>query len=305
MVQGIGNGPGATGWPSPSFQVPMSTPSMPPMFSPHANHSFGLGTSAGPNIQADAQFASQSGGFGPVAQNAQSASMNGPGANPEALMQMANQILQSLSQLMQQMQQFMGSQQGAPGTGMQATAAQAPPAAGGAPGAAPQVPGKRARKKRQAIKKAKQGGGKARGNALGNLAAQNTQRPHKGIAHPPGQTNPARHPGPVNNASIGQASNASDGPGGFLFKPQSENGGKLVVLTSEKESNNVQGVTIKDSNGNVLEQGRSSGFANGGREHFRFNKAGGSYPNNLVVEIAYKDGRRESRRIPNPGKRYD
>lgn len=305
MVQGIGNGPGATGWPNPSFQAPLSSPSMPPVLSPHTNHSFGLGTSAGPNIQADAQFAAQSGGFGPVAQNAQSASMNGPGSNPEALMQMANQILQSLSQLMQQMQQLMGNQQGAPGTGMQTPAAQAPTAPGGAQGAAPRAPGKRARKKRKAMKKAKQGGGKARGNALGNLAAQNAQRPHKGVANPPGQANPARRPGAANNASVGKASNASDGPGGFLFKPQSENGGKLVVLTSEKESNNVQGVTLKDSNGNVLEQGRSSGFANGGREHFRFNKAGGSYPNNLVVEIAYKDGRKESRRIPNPGKRYD
>ncbi|TNE45686.1 MAG: hypothetical protein EP343_25865 [Deltaproteobacteria bacterium] len=305
MVQGIGNGPDATGWPTPSFQVPMSSPSMPPVLSPHANPSFGLGASTGPNIQADAQFAAQSGGFGSVAQNAQTASMNGAGANPEALMQTANQILQSLSHLMQQMLQLMGSQQGNPGAGMQTPAAQTPPAPGGAQGTTAKAPGKRARKKRKAMRKAKQGGGKARGNALGNLAAQNAQRPNKGIATPPGQANPTRRPGQANNASLGQASNASDGPGGFLFKPQSENGGKLVVLTSEKESNNVQGVTLKDGNGNVLEQGRSSGFANGGREHFRFNKAGGAYPNNLVVEIAYKDGRKESRRIPNPGKRYD
>lgn len=308
MVQGIGNGPGSIGFQPPNLNVPMPSPTIPQGFQPFAGNSFGLGPTMAPNIQADTQFAAQGGAFSSVAQDAKAASMGGAGANPQAMAQAVMQMVQELSQLIQQMtgmlqggmQQAGGPQGGMPGP----QAAQAPGGAPapGAPGKA--GPGKRAKKKRKAMKKARQGGGKAKGQALGNLAAQQATQQGKGLAARPGKGK-ANRPGAAGKGQMGAAGSASDGPGGFLFKPQSENGGKLVVLTSEKDANNVQGVTLRDGNGNVLEQGRSSGFANGGREHFRFKKAGGAYPNNLVVEIAYKDGRKEMKRIPNPGKRYD
>jgi hypothetical protein len=47
----------------------------------------------------------------------------------------------------------------------------------------------------------------------------------------------------------------------------------------------VKGVTLVGPNGEVLEKGRYTGNGNGGRDHFRFSKSGGRYPDGLTVQV--------------------
>lgn len=83
-----------------------------------------------------------------------------------------------------------------------------------------------------------------------------------------------------------------DGPNGFLWKPKSESDGNLVVLLPPNLKGKVDSVSIKDANGNTVGTGKFSGDAkNGGRPHFRFDKPGAAYGNNLTVEAKTSDGR--------------
>jgi hypothetical protein len=80
------------------------------------------------------------------------------------------------------------------------------------------------------------------------------------------------------------------GAGGFLFKPVSDSDGKLAILLPPKLSGLVSGVRLVGPNGETIESGRYAGNGNGGRDHFRFNRPGGGYPNGLTVEVALKTG---------------
>ncbi len=96
-----------------------------------------------------------------------------------------------------------------------------------------------------------------------------------------------------------------DGPEGFVFKPESEHEKKLVVLLPPDLAQKVDQVILKDQNGNEIERGNSSGFANGGREHIRFNRAGQDYGENISVEITLSNGDTIEYLIPDPSERYD
>jgi len=74
---------------------------------------------------------------------------------------------------------------------------------------------------------------------------------------------------------------------GFLWKPESDSGGLVILLPSKYRSSSVK---LIGPDGKVIEQGRSSGYANGNREHFRFSQGGGAYPNGTVVEVTTSDG---------------
>ena len=75
------------------------------------------------------------------------------------------------------------------------------------------------------------------------------------------------------------------GSAGFLFKPVSDSDGKLAVLLPSQLAGMVKGVSLIGANGEVLEKGRYTGNGNGGRDHFRFSKAGGRYPDGLTVQV--------------------
>lgn len=95
---------------------------------------------------------------------------------------------------------------------------------------------------------------------------------------------------------------------GFLWKPQSENDGKLVVLLPPQLTGKVQSASIHSSlppdSNNQIEGGRFSGDThNGGRSHFRFSKSGASYPDNAYVVAQLKDGTFTSFQIKNSGSR--
>ncbi|RMG43040.1 MAG: hypothetical protein D6719_04645 [Candidatus Dadabacteria bacterium] len=96
-----------------------------------------------------------------------------------------------------------------------------------------------------------------------------------------------------------------DGPNGFLWKPASDNDGKLVVLLPESFTGKVASVILKNEDDEKVEKGRASGVANGGREHFRFNRSGEDYPDNITVEVKFKNGKVKTFKIPDPSKRYD
>jgi hypothetical protein len=80
------------------------------------------------------------------------------------------------------------------------------------------------------------------------------------------------------------------GSDGFLWKPESEKDKKLVVLLPPRLSGMVANVRLMGPSGEEIETGRYSGNGNGGREHFRFSRAGGSYPDGLTVEVKHSNG---------------
>jgi hypothetical protein len=101
------------------------------------------------------------------------------------------------------------------------------------------------------------------------------------------------------NATTGAAGASADsvikgvkdvGPG-FLWKPQSESNGNLVVLLPPNFTSSVNSLTLKDPKGSaVLESGKYAGIGNGGRLHFRFGKGGSNYPDGTIVEVKFTDG---------------
>jgi hypothetical protein len=97
-----------------------------------------------------------------------------------------------------------------------------------------------------------------------------------------------------------------DGPQGFLFKPESSTDSKLAVLLPEELSQQVLSLLVKDSNGNTLEEGRSTGYGELGiQEKFAFTKAGSEYGSNVTVQALLNDGTTREWRISDPSQRYD
>jgi len=81
---------------------------------------------------------------------------------------------------------------------------------------------------------------------------------------------------------------------GFLWKPESDKDGKLAILLPERLTGRVAEVDILAPDGSrTLQRGRFSGVGNGGREHFRFSKAGGKFPDGSIVLIKLLDGSRQ------------
>ena len=97
-----------------------------------------------------------------------------------------------------------------------------------------------------------------------------------------------------------------DGAGGFLFKPIADGDGKLAVLSPDGVAPLVDSISLLDSKGNTLEDGRfTSNGDDGKRAKYSFKKPGASYPKDLTVQIKYIDGTVTDYKIPDPSKRYD
>ncbi len=105
-------------------------------------------------------------------------------------------------------------------------------------------------------------------------------------------------------AGAGQSTIASIG-GGFLFKPISEGDGNLVVLLPSSMSGEVSGVIIRDSSGQILDQGRAQGDYDDGRPYFRFASPGAFYPDNIIVSALRSDGGTYDYKIISPSQRYE
>ena len=92
---------------------------------------------------------------------------------------------------------------------------------------------------------------------------------------------------------------------GFLWKPESDSDGKLAILLPSSWSGNVLGVSVLGPDGKVLEAGRYAGNGNGGRDHFRFSRDGGSFPAGCVVLVQMRDGTTQRIAIENPASRIE
>ncbi|MBP7276529.1 MAG: hypothetical protein KBA51_10050, partial [Kiritimatiellae bacterium] len=92
--------------------------------------------------------------------------------------------------------------------------------------------------------------------------------------------------------------------GGFLWKPEGESSGKLVVLLPSSYTGHVSACFIATSGGSVIEQGSYSGAHNGDREHYRFSKSGSSY-GAVVVVADLKAGGAVHWPISSPGSRVE
>lgn len=91
--------------------------------------------------------------------------------------------------------------------------------------------------------------------------------------------------------SGGAGAPASEAGGaGFLFKPISESDGKLVVLLPPRLAGLVKSVSLLGPNGEVIDTGRYTGNGNGGRDHYRFSRAGGQYQDGLTVQATLATG---------------
>lgn len=96
------------------------------------------------------------------------------------------------------------------------------------------------------------------------------------------------------------------GGGEFLWKPKSDKDGKLAILLPKNYSGKIASVEIlsPDEDSKVLAKGKASGIGNGDREHFRFTKAGGEFPDGSVVLITLKDGSEMQVPIKDTAARY-
>jgi hypothetical protein len=95
------------------------------------------------------------------------------------------------------------------------------------------------------------------------------------------------------------------GSGQFLWKPVSDKDGKLAVLIPPKLTGKVKSlVIISPDKTKILGKGKFSGIGNGDREHFRFSKAGGQYPDKAIVMITLKDDSTQYVTIRNTSARY-
>lgn len=134
------------------------------------------------------------------------------------------------------------------------------------------------------------------------------QQPSSAITTPaesPATTSPSTTKTPVKN--VPQKPTASACPrepvkqgrplsnsSGFLWKPQSDKDGKLAILLPPHLTGKVADVAILSPDGmRTLQRGHYSGSGNGEREHFRFSKPGGDFPDGSIVVIMLKDGSRQ------------
>lgn len=98
-----------------------------------------------------------------------------------------------------------------------------------------------------------------------------------------------------------------DGNEGMLWKPFSHVTGKLIMLLPPSYTSQVSKITLRTEDGKKLEDGKyfSVGAGASGREKWVFKKPGDHYPENLQVQVKFKDGNVRTIHIAKPGKRYD
>ncbi|MEX2607351.1 MAG: hypothetical protein WD708_08400 [Kiritimatiellia bacterium] len=116
---------------------------------------------------------------------------------------------------------------------------------------------------------------------------------------PPTQTDTTPPPAQSGNGQSGSVSQS-----GFLWKPDSESTGNLVVLLPPSTRGRTQGVaTISGSFGTESASMRHE-HHNGGRPHFYFSKPGSAYGSNITVQAPLTDGSVFSIVVPNGSQRY-
>lgn len=100
---------------------------------------------------------------------------------------------------------------------------------------------------------------------------------------------------PASSKTSTKSSTLKNSNGEFLWKPKSDKDGKLAVLLPKSLTGAVSKVQIVSPDGeSIIATGKAAGVGNGDREHFRFNKAGGEFPDGALVEITLEDGSKQT-----------
>lgn len=128
--------------------------------------------------------------------------------------------------------------------------------------------------------------------------------PEPVIETPPQVEVSAEPPAPVTpSIDIGQLLGKT---GGFLWKPVSDKNGDLAILIPKQLTGKVKEVRILHPDGTKsIAKGKYSGVGNGNREHYRFTKPGGGYPDGAIVLIKLEDGSARHVRISDTSKRIE
>jgi hypothetical protein len=93
---------------------------------------------------------------------------------------------------------------------------------------------------------------------------------------------------------------------GFLWKPESDKDHKLAILLPPSLSGKVAELDILSPDGStILQAGKFSGNGNGERDHFRFTKPGGEFPDGAIVLVKLTDGTSHHVTIKDTEKRYE
>lgn len=131
--------------------------------------------------------------------------------------------------------------------------------------------------------------------------------PSNAAPAPVGEHEDGGHVGDLGSAPSGTQS--LDGSGGFLWKPESEKNGNLVVLLPKELAGLISKVEIHSSlppsESTKIASGNFSSNANGGRDHFRFDEPGSAYGSNVYVVAYREDGETVNWQIGDGGERND
>lgn len=90
------------------------------------------------------------------------------------------------------------------------------------------------------------------------------------------------------NPQCSQGTNSIDGPGGFLWKPESEGDGKLVLLFPTEFITQFLNVLMERVEG-TFENATFTGFSNGARQTWRGQSTGIAYTGRVVVDAGNQE----------------
>lgn len=101
--------------------------------------------------------------------------------------------------------------------------------------------------------------------------------------------------------------NKLDGAEGLLYKPLSYTQHKAILMLPPSYAGEVKSIVMRDENGKVVD--RAKYFSGGNpvypREKWVFRKRGEDLPENVTIQVKFKDGSVKNIKIAKPGERYD
>ena len=108
-------------------------------------------------------------------------------------------------------------------------------------------------------------------------------------------------------AEKAQDKKADDGPPSetFLWKPESDSDGKLVILLPSSISASSVSISGPSGSESVKKGGRNGSRGNGQREHYRFSKSGKDMQGPVQVTVALESGGTKNISIAKPSERNE
>jgi hypothetical protein len=90
---------------------------------------------------------------------------------------------------------------------------------------------------------------------------------------------------------------------GLIWKPTSDTNGDVAIILEPDLKDKIDSVTLRDSNGNILEEKSVVRVDDRGRSILFFNQPGHEYPEDMTVQVSLKDGDAIQYLVANPSNR--